>query len=87
MPGGRISLFWKKSPVNAIVFGMMLMMTGCGGQKDSVADAGEEITPFIYEEASPFNEGIACVCVDGQYGYMGHGPLEGWEGQLISYTR
>ena len=35
-----------------------------------LTDAGEEITPFVYDEASPFNEGLACVCVDGKYGYI-----------------
>ena len=30
----------------------------------------EEITHCIYEEASPFNEGLACVCMDGKYGFI-----------------
>lgn len=32
---------------------------------------GEEITPFIYEQAAPFSEGLACVSHHGKYGFIG----------------
>lgn len=35
---------------------------------------GEEITPYCYDIAYPFHEGMACVSRDGKYGYL---DLEG----------
>ena len=43
---------------------------GEGDRYGFLTDTGEEITPFVYEEASPFNEGLACVCMDGKYGFI-----------------
>lgn len=31
---------------------------------------GREITPFIYDNAYPFNEDLACVMKDGKYGFI-----------------
>lgn len=39
-----------------------------------MTEDGEEITPYCYEMAYPFHEGLACVCRDGKYGYI---DLEG----------
>lgn len=36
-----------------------------------ITEEGEEISPYIYEEASPFSEGLACVLLDGKYGFIG----------------
>lgn len=36
-----------------------------------LSEAGDRITPCIYEEAAPFSEGLACVYRDGKYGYIG----------------
>lgn len=41
-----------------------------GDRYGFLRDTGEEITPVVYEEASPFNEGLACVCLDGKYGFI-----------------
>lgn len=35
-----------------------------------ITEDGEEITPYIYDIAYPFSEGLACVCQDGKYGYI-----------------
>lgn len=35
-----------------------------------LTETGEEITPFIYEEAAPFSNGLACVYLDEKYGYI-----------------
>ncbi|MCM1188643.1 MAG: WG repeat-containing protein [bacterium] len=32
---------------------------------------GEEISPFLFEEAYPFSEGLACVRSHGKYGFIG----------------
>ena len=46
-------------------------MDDIGGDRYGfLRDTGEEITPFVYEEASPFNEGLACVCMNGKYGFI-----------------
>lgn len=37
------------------------------GKKLSTGDGGD---PFIYDVAYPFHEGLACVCIDGKYGYI-----------------
>ena len=31
---------------------------------------GEEITPFVYDEAYPFSQGLACVSYEGKYGFI-----------------
>lgn len=47
---------------------------GHQSQQDSyygfLTETGEAVTPFIYPEATPFNEGLACVYLDGKYGYI-----------------
>jgi len=41
------------------------------GQKYGFIRAdGTEITNYIYDYASPFSEGLACVCQNGKYGFI-----------------
>jgi len=39
-------------------------------------DEGKEITPYVYDHASPFNEGLACVMKDGKYGFINVDGIE-----------
>ncbi|MCM1102435.1 MAG: WG repeat-containing protein [Clostridium sp.] len=36
-----------------------------------IRENGEKITSFIYEQATPFSEGLACVMSEGKWGYIG----------------
>lgn len=42
-----------------------------GSRYGFITADGEEITPFIYEQAAPFSEGLACVSHHGKYGFIG----------------
>lgn len=35
-----------------------------------MTEDGEEITPYIYDIAYPFHEGLACVSCEGKFGYI-----------------
>lgn len=55
---------------------MVMYSEGCyciydGSFYGFVTVDGEEISPYIYEQASPFSEGLACVSLNGKYGYIG----------------
>jgi len=39
-------------------------------------DEGKEITSYVYDNASPFNEGLACVMKEGKYGFINADGIE-----------
>lgn len=54
----------------------VLFSEGCyciydGSHYGFITAEGEEISPFLYEEAAPFSEGLACVRLGGKYGFIG----------------
>ena len=69
----RYPLLAAPSSVENIDFAFVAEDNYCifdGEKYGYIAENGDEITPCIYEVAYPFNEGLACVCLDGKYGYI-----------------
>ncbi len=56
--------------IDSVIDSEGIYLVSANGTFTYWTEDGERITPYVYQDASPFYQGLACVCVNGKYGYI-----------------
>lgn len=67
----RVAELPKEAQADMVMYSEDCYCIYNGSRYGFLSADGEEITPFLYDQAAPFSEGLACVSHHGKYGFIG----------------